>query len=60
MALIDDTIRTHAELMQEISKLTKEVIMLRGESGIAIEAIDRFCHLNLRPAAEKWLREKGL
>ena len=56
---IDDVIRVHADLMKEISKLTKEVIMLRGESGIAREAVDRFCPPGLRDTAEKWLRAKG-
>ena len=57
--LKDDVIRAHTEMMKEISNLTKEVIMLRGESGIAREAVDRFCPPKLRDTAEKWLRAKG-
>ena len=60
MSLIDDAIRVHTELMERISVLTNEVTILRSESGIAREAIDRFCSPDLRDTAERWLREKGL
>ena len=60
MPMIDDAYRVHSELRREIDRLNTKINVLRNESGIAREAVDRFCPPELRPVAEEWLREKGL
>ena len=50
----------YIEALKEIAQLNQEVLMLRDESGIAREAIDRYCPPELRESADKWLMEKGL
>ena len=56
----DNGYNAYIELAKELAEKSKEVVMLRSESGIAREAIQRYCPPDLYPSADKWLREKGL
>ena len=50
----------YIELAKELAKKTSEVTMLRSESGIALEAINRYCPPELYESAREWLKTKGL
>ena len=53
-------LREHVQLMRIIGEKDAEIAQLRAESGVAREAVDRFCAPSLRPGAIKWLEGKGL
>ena len=52
--------KEHVSLMRQLSEKEGEITMLRGESGIAKEAIDRYCPPEFYAAAMHWLKSKGL
>ena len=60
MSLIDDAIREHARLTQEIGEKDALIAELRKPARIAREAIDRFCDSSLLDVAEKWLNSKSI
>jgi len=60
MALLDDAYKQHMKLLREIAEKNQEIAILRDESGIAKEVIQRFVHPDLLHSAEKWLKDKGL
>jgi len=57
---IDDAMRVHLELLEEISLLQNQVMKLRDRGKIVREVVDRFVHPDLRDSAEKWLSDRGL
>ena len=58
--LLEKAQERHIELMGEITGKDKIITMLRGESGIAREAVQRFCPPELFASAQKWLTEQGI
>ncbi len=57
---LNEAYNKHMELLQELAEKDKEIAMLRNDSIVAREAIQRYCPLELFPSADKWLRERGL
>ena len=57
---LEDSYNGYMELLRELADKQQEVTMLRGESGIAREAIQRYCPPELTSSADRWLRDKGL
>ena len=52
--------KEYMRLLRELADKDAEIAILRSESGIAKEAIDRFCAPEIYPLAMKWLRKKGI
>jgi hypothetical protein len=59
MNLIEKAMQREVALLKEISTKDKLISFLRNESGIAREAIERYCPPELLHSADKWLKTKG-
>jgi len=60
MSLIEKAMQREIELLREISAKDQLISSLRNESGIAREAIERYCPPDLFESANKWMKSKGL
>ena len=60
MDIIEQFMKREVEYIKEISEKDRLILNLRNESGIARDAIQRYCPGILRDSAERWLKHKGL
>jgi len=60
MNLIEKAMQREIELLKEISQKDVLIMNLRNESGIAREAIQRYCPPELFESADRWLMKKNL
>ncbi len=60
MSDMNDYYKEYMNLLRELAEKDREIGILRDESGIAREAIERYCHPQLLSSADKWLKAKGL
>ena len=60
MNLLEKAMRREIELLKELSEKDRLISILRDESCVAREAIERYCPPDLFHSANTWLKEKGL